>query len=76
MERNYKIDPKLTGERIKKLAKANNLKVREIQEACDLTSVQTVYHWFCGQSVPSIDSLVALSELLEVRIDDLLVRTK
>ncbi len=35
--------------------------------------VQSVYHWFDGKSMPTLDNLYALSELLQVPMDMLVV---
>ena len=46
--------------------------MKNIQEYLGLGSVQSVYHWLDGSSMPNIDNLYALSELLQVPIDDML----
>ena len=37
--------------------------------ALSLACVQSVYHWLDGQSMPTLDNLYALSDLLKVPMD-------
>ena len=62
-----------TGKRIKELMKKNNLKVRDLQEACGFEQPQAVYKWLSGQCLPSVDNLVILSYILHTKIDGILV---
>lgn len=48
------------------------LSVKDIQQYLGLGSVQSVYHWLNGISIPTIDNLYALSELFQVLIDDMI----
>ncbi|MCR5627413.1 MAG: helix-turn-helix domain-containing protein [Lachnospiraceae bacterium] len=66
------LDTKATGERIKELRMAHNLKVEDIALYMGLESVQAVYKWQRGESLPSVDNLYALSKLFETSIDDIL----
>ena len=66
------IDKVKTGKRIKTLMRKRGLNVKNIKEYLGLGSVQSVYHWLDGSSMPTIDNLYALSELLQVPIDDML----
>ena len=63
-----------TGDRIRYLVEKKGLKQREVAKACGLESTRTVRHWFDGDRIPGIDALVRLADLLEVGIDDLLVK--
>jgi len=67
------IDRVRTGRRLKKLMIEKGLTVCDIKEYLSLGSVQSVYHWFYGKSMPSIDNLYALSVLFDVSIDDLII---
>ena len=49
------------------------LSVHDVQRFLSLGCVQSVYHWFDGKSMPTIDNLYALSELLQVPMDMLVV---
>ena len=70
-----KVDLKGTGRNLVRLRKERGLSVKEISKNLAV-SVQTVYHWQNGLSLPSVDNLVMISELFEVPIDDLIVRKK
>ena len=66
------IEKKETGKRLKKLMIERGYTAKNIQEYLFLGSVQSVYHWFNGASLPTVDNLYALSELFGVPIDDLI----
>ena len=63
------IDKKKTGEQIRKYMVMRGLSVQDVQIYLSLACVQSVYHWLDGQSLPTLDNLYALSELLQVPID-------
>lgn len=67
------IDLLLTGEHIKSLVRGKGITTRELMDALGITSKQSVYKWYRGETLPSIDNLVVLSRMLDVTIDDLLV---
>lgn len=64
---------KETGMRIKRLMAEKKLSVREVQERLGLESPQSVYKWLHGTSLPALDNLLALSRLLGVRMEEILV---
>ena len=47
--------------------------VQDVKVHLSLGCVQSVYHWLDGQSLPTLDNLYALSELLQVPMDMLVV---
>lgn len=49
------------------------LKVIDLQHALYIANPQAIYKWFRGETLPSIDSLYALSRVLKVTIDELIV---
>ena len=61
-----------TGERIQQLRRERGLTVRQITDALGLIP-QTCYKWVWGKSVPSVDSLIGLADILGVKIDDIIV---
>lgn len=69
------IDMKKTGDNIKRLMRQKGLEVKDIQECLGLSTPQSIYHWRHGRSLPSIDNLFILSNVLETSIDDILVST-
>ena len=62
-----------TGQRIKGIMKDKGFSVKDIQNYLGLNAQQSIYHWFYGKSIPSVDNLYALSALFRVPIDDMLV---
>ena len=67
------IDKVKTGQQIRLLMERRGITVRDVRDALSLGCVQSVYHWLDGQSMPTLDNLYALSELLKVPMD-MLVR--
>ena len=70
------IDVIATGENILRLRKEKGFSVAEIQEFLGIEAPQAIYKWQQGKCLPSTDNLFALSYLLEVRIDEILVARK
>ena len=62
-----------TGRKIRDLADEKGIKPVDIQKVCGLGSIQAVYKWFSGKSVPTIDNLGIISNLLNTTIDDIVV---
>ena len=70
------IDKKATGRRLKKLMQERGYSAKDIQAYLFLGSVQSVYHWLNGTTLPTVDNLYALSDLFGVTVDDLLCGTR
>jgi len=62
-----------TGENIHTLRKQKGLSVRTLQSMLGFATPQAIYKWQQGLTLPSIDNLVALSAILEVPIEQILV---
>ena len=54
------IQPKKTGERIRKLLLEKGYTIREIQGAFGFENPQAIYKWLSGKSLPSIDNFIIL----------------
>lgn len=67
------IDQIKTGMKLKKMLKAAGYSVKDIQKYLHLSCPQSIYRWFKGKILPSVDHLYALSRLLNVHMEDLLV---
>jgi transcriptional regulator with XRE-family HTH domain len=63
------IDKAKTGQQIRLLMEKRGVTVRDVKNALSLACVQSVYHWLDGQSMPTLDNLYALSDLLKVPMD-------
>ena len=62
-----------TGAKIKTVMKDKGITARELQIIMDFPYVQTIYNWFAGKNMPTIDNLVVLAKILAVPMDDLVV---
>lgn len=67
------IDQVKTGIKLKMMLSAAGYSVRDIQEYLYLSYPQSIYRWFKGKILPSVDHLCALSKLLNVHMEQLLV---
>lgn len=73
MKRKYPvIDVYKTGQNIKHIMKMRGMAVKDIQEFLELSTPQSIYHWFSGRSLPTLDNLYAMSELFHLPVDDLI----
>lgn len=70
------IDPAATGRNIMRLRLEQGLTVRDVQVFFGFEEPQAIYKWQSGKSLPTVDNLYALSALLDVRIDEILVAAK
>ena len=66
------IDKKKTGVNLRRIMDELGLTVKDVQQYLELGSVQSVYHWLNGLSMPTVDNLYALSYLFRIPIDDML----
>ena len=69
------IDQKATGRQILRFLKLRGFTVQDVKDRLMLGCVQSVYHWLDGQSLPSLDNLYALSKMLGVPMDRLIIET-
>lgn len=69
------IDLKATGENIVRLRKSKGLSVKELQQYFGFEQPQAIYKWQWGECLPSVDNLFALSKILEVPMQEILVET-
>lgn len=67
------IDQIKTGMKLKKMLGTAGYSVKDIQEYLHLSCPQSIYRWFKGKILPSVDHLYALSRLLNVHMEDLFV---
>lgn len=70
------IDKVKTGKQLKQLIKNKGYTIKDIQQYLSLSCIQTIYRWFDGINIPSVDNLYALSVLLQVPIDRLIIGNK
>jgi transcriptional regulator with XRE-family HTH domain len=68
------IDMRATGENIRKLREQNGMKVRDLQEIFGFTSPMSIYKWQEGKTLPDYTNLLLLTDLWNVKVEDILVR--
>ncbi len=74
MKRKYPvIDMARTGQNIKHIMQNKGLTVKDVQDFLKLGTPQSIYHWFDGRNLPTVDNLYALSELFQMPVDALLI---
>ena len=67
------IDMNATGKKMKEMRKKSGMTIKQVQEACEI-SAAAVCKWQNGQTIPSLDNLLILSHIWNVKIDDLIIR--
>lgn len=70
------IDMLRTGKHIKVLCKRNGITVRELQTYMGFACPQTIYRWFAGTALPNVDNLFALSRLLGMSMNEILIERR
>lgn len=67
------LDLEATGTKIKTLMKQRGITPRQLQLILNFPYVQTVYNWFAGKNMPTLDNLIVLAKVLDVAMDDIVV---
>ena len=67
------IDMIRTGQNIARLRRQAGLSVRDLQDIFGFATPQAIYKWQQGVALPTIDNLVVLAAVLQVRMDDIVV---
>lgn len=62
-----------TGQNIARLRRQAGLSVKDLQDVFGFATPQAIYKWQQGVALPTIDNLVVLAAVLQVRLDDILV---
>lgn len=70
------IDLAATGANITRLRKDRGLSVRDLQSYFGFEEPVAIYKWQKGATLPTVDNLYALSALLDVPMNEILVSTK
>ena len=65
-----------TGKCLQEFAQKSGYSVKDIQHFLGLSCPQPVYRWYKGIILPSVDNLLRLSELYQVHMEELLVKTE
>ena len=62
-----------TGQNIASLRRQRGMSVRQLQDMMGFSTPQAIYKWQHGESLPTVDNLVALSAIFAVPIDAILI---
>ena len=63
-----------TGRKIKSLMDASGISTRDLQELLGFEYPQAIYAWLNGRNLPTVDNLLALSQIFNVTIDEIVQR--
>lgn len=66
------IDMQETGLNIVRLRRKNGIKVREIQDILGFTTTVAIYKWERGETLPSLDNLIALTRIFGCEMEDII----
>ncbi len=67
------VDMKATGKNIRRLRNEKGLSVEKLRELLGLASVQSIYKWERGASIPSTDNIIFLCAIFGVKMEELIV---
>lgn len=62
-----------TGENIRRLRESRGLTVRDVQAYFGFEAPQAIYKWERGKSIPTVDNLLALAYLFDVKMDEIII---
>ena len=65
------VDMKQTGQKIVSLRIQRGISVRDLQTMLGFSTPQSIYKWQRGETLPTIENLVALACILSVPIDEI-----
>ena len=69
------IDMVETGRNIMRLRRERGMSVRDVQAWFGFAEPQAIYRWQSGKTLPSVDNLYALSALLQVPMNEIIIST-
>lgn len=67
------IDMKETGRLLREFSRHKGITVKEIQKALGIASNQAIYDWFNGKNLPTLNNFYALSRLLGISMECMIV---
>lgn len=67
------IDTVMTGKNIMRLRDSRGFSVKDLQVVFGFATPQAIYKWQNGTALPTVDNLVILAEMFDVKVDDILV---
>lgn len=73
MNRLPSLDMTATGANIERLRENAGLSVQELQLQLGLASTQAIYRWQRGETMPTLDNLVALCAIFQVSLNEIII---
>ena len=70
------IDMPATAANIGRMMGAAGVTAADVAEAMGFTTRNAVYRWLRGDTLPTLDNMVILADLLGAGVDDILVLTR
>ena len=68
------IDMAATGNNISRLREQAGMTVRDLQIIFGFATPQAIYKWQNGICMPTVDNLIVLAAVFNVKLDDIVVR--
>ena len=69
----FYVDAAKTGSKIRKYRRMKGYKLQDLADRLEGISMQSVSKWERGQTLPSVDNLLLLSNTLGVKVEDIVV---
>lgn len=70
------IDIFATGKNIEKMKNERGITVRELCKYLGMVNTNSVYRWFRGEALPTLDNLYAISVLFSVSMNEIIVEAR
>ncbi len=67
------IDMQRTGTNIARIRQARGISVKDLQRMLGFSTPQAIYKWQHGDSLPTLDNLLALCAIFGVSMEEILV---
>ena len=67
------INSEKTGKNIKKIISRSGMKMDDVMNYLGIVERSSLYRWFRGERIPSLETLLALSVLLGISVNDIVV---
>ena len=67
------IHERRTGQKMKRVCEERGLTVQEIQMKLGIGAHQSIYNWFNGRSMPTLDNYYSLCKMLGVTMESMIV---
>lgn len=67
------VNMRATGQNIARLREDHGFSVKDLQKIFGFSTPQAIYKWQQGSSMPTIDNILILASVFQVRVDDILI---